>query len=79
MNLFEQLREAIAATLGVSESQITEHTSAGDIAAWDSLGQVNLMMTLEQTFDLMLDVEDFAALDSVPLMLEYLERQGVDA
>lgn len=78
MSTFEQLQQAIAATLKVSTSKITEKTRDEDIAAWDSLGHVNLMMTVEQTFDIMLDVEDFAALNSVPAILEYLKKNGID-
>jgi acyl carrier protein len=44
--------------------------------AWDSLAHVNLMMGLEQTFDLFLEVEDFTQLTSVPAILEYLKEQG---
>jgi len=78
MSTFERLQEAIAATLKVSPSKITEQTRDEDLAAWDSLGHVNLMMTLEQTFDVMLDVEDFAGLNSVPAILEYLKKHGID-
>jgi acyl carrier protein len=77
MSLFEQLQSAIAATLKVPAAKITENTQAEDIAAWDSLGHVNLMMTLEQTFDIFLDVEDFPKLNSVPAILEYLGKQGI--
>lgn len=79
MTLFEQVRDAIASTLDVPATTIHENTSANDIPAWDSLGQVNIMMTIEQTFDLMLDVEDIAELNSVPLIMEYLGQQGVDS
>jgi acyl carrier protein len=78
MSTFEQLQQAIAATLKVSTSKITEKTRDEDIAAWDSLGHDNLMMTVEQTFDIMLDVEDFAALNSVQAILEYLKKNGID-
>jgi acyl carrier protein len=77
MSPFEQLQQAIAATLKVSASRITEQTRDQDIAAWDSLGHVNLMMTLEQTFDVTLDVEDFPRLNSVPAILEYLKANGI--
>ena len=77
MTAFERLREAIAGTLDVPADQITETTSAEDLAAWDSLGHVNLMMSIEQTFDVALDVEDFPKLVSVPAILEYLAGQGV--
>ncbi len=78
MSIFEQLQEAIATTLKVPADSITETSRDEDIAAWDSLGHVNLMMTLEQTFDLFLDVEDFPKLNSVPAILEYLSKHGID-
>ncbi|MEO8248207.1 MAG: acyl carrier protein [Burkholderiales bacterium] len=77
MSLFTKVQEAIAATLNVPAAKISETTRDEDIAAWDSLGQVNLMMALEQTFDVYLDVEEFQKLNSVPAILEFLERQGI--
>jgi acyl carrier protein len=77
MNVFERLQDAVATTLRVSAKDITETTGDGDLAAWDSLGHVNVMMTLEQTFDIVLDVEDFPKLNSIPAILEYLKGQGI--
>lgn len=77
MSLFPKVQEAIAATLNVPADNITENTRDEDVAAWDSLGQVNLMMALEQTFDVFLDVEAFQNLTSVPAILDYLKQQGV--
>jgi len=77
MSTFERLREAIAATLRVPAATITETTRAADIAAWDSVGHVNVMMALEQTFDIVLEVEDFARLNSVEATLAYLKEQGI--
>jgi len=78
MSIFEKLRETIATTLKVSKDRITETTSNENLAAWDSLGQVNLMMALEQTFDIFLDVEDFQKLASVSAIMEYLKDQGIN-
>jgi acyl carrier protein len=78
VTVFERLQGAIAATLKVPSDSISTTTRAEDIPAWDSLGHINLMMTLEQTFDVSLDVEDFAKLNSVPAMIEYLKHQGID-
>ena len=77
MNLFERLQETLAATFKVPTARITATLSDEDLAAWDSLGQVNLMMALEQTFDLYIEVEDFDKLTSVPAIIDYLNRQGV--
>jgi len=77
MSTLERLREAIANTLKVPAAVITDSTVHTDIAAWDSIGHVNVMMAIEQTFDIMLDVEDFARLDSVPSIVAYLREQGI--
>lgn len=77
MSLYEQLRGVVAATLKVPPEKITETTKSEELAAWDSLGHVNLMMALEQTYGVYLDVEDFPKLTSVPAILRYLSDQGI--
>jgi acyl carrier protein len=77
MNVFERLQDAVATTLRVSTKDITDTTRDEDLAAWDSLGHVNVMMTVEQTFDIVLDVEDFPKLNSIPAIIEYLKGQGI--
>jgi len=76
MDLFEKIQYVIASTFKVAPDKITRETSDKDLVVWDSLAHVNLMMSLEQTFDLFLDVEDFTQLTSVPAILEYLRGQG---
>jgi acyl carrier protein len=76
MELFEKIQNLIASTLKVTPDKVTRETSDKDLVAWDSLAHVNLMMSLEQTFDLFLEVEDFAQLTSVPAIVEYLRGQG---
>jgi acyl carrier protein len=78
MAIFERLQDAIATTLRVPANKITETTKDEDIATWDSLGHVNVVMTLEQTFDVLFDVEDFPKLNSVPAIIEYLRAQGIE-
>ena len=78
MTTFNQIQETIAATLNISPSMIKEDTKDSDVTAWDSLGHVNIMMSLEQTFDVFLEVEDFAQLKSVPAIVDYLRNQGVE-
>jgi acyl carrier protein len=77
MALFEQLQAVIATTLKLPAAKITETSKNEDFSAWDSLGQVNLMIALEQTFGVYLDVEDFPKLTSVPAILQYLRQQGI--
>jgi len=76
MDLFDQVQHVIATTLKVTPDKISRETSDKDLASWDSIAHVNLMMGLEQTFDVLFEVEEFAQLTSVPAILEYLTGQG---
>lgn len=78
MSRFQQLRDIIAVTLGIGPDRITQTSAQDDFAAWDSLGQINLMVALEAAFGIELQVEDFAKLASVPAILDYLARQGIE-
>ena len=73
MELFQQVRKIISDTIGVPLLKITRETSNVDFGAWDSFAHVELMISLEQTFDISLEVEDLAKLTSVRAILEYLE------
>lgn len=75
--LDQRVLATVAATLKLPLSRVALDTRNEDLAAWDSLGQVNLMMALEQTFDIYIEVEDFDGLQSVAAILEYLTRKGV--
>ena len=59
MSLFDRVQQTLATTLKVPPSRISASTVDEDLPSWDSLGQVNIVMALEQTFDLMIEVEDF--------------------
>ena len=77
MSLLQRLKDTIATTLRVSADSISEATVNEDLPAWDSLGHVNLMMALEQTFDIYIEVEDFEKLISVRVIVVYLSSRGV--
>lgn len=52
MNTADKIKEAIIDKLGVEESQITPEASFIDDLGADSLDTVELIMTLEEEFDL---------------------------
>ena len=77
MSVFEKLQEIMATALELPASAIRENSTMDEIEEWDSLGHVHIMVALEQAFDLYMDVDDFAELDSVPAILKYLESENV--
>jgi acyl carrier protein len=77
MSTFERLQKTIATALKVAPAKVAAHTRDQDLPSWDSLGQVNLIMALEQEFGVYIEVEEFGNLNSVPAILAYLGRQGI--
>ena len=78
MALFERVKEVIVRELAVPESQVTEDaTFDGDLKA-DSLDVVELVMALEDEFDLEIPEEDAEQITTVGAAVRYLEEQGVN-
>ena len=76
MALFEQVKEVIVRELAVAESQVTEEASFdGDLKA-DSLDVVELVMALEDEFELEIPEEDAEKIRTVGDAVRYLEEHG---
>ncbi len=75
MNTLDQVIQIVADCLNLSPSIIDKESSANNIDIWDSMAQVNLMIALEQSFDIELEVEDFMKLNSVQAITDYLDAK----
>jgi acyl carrier protein len=77
MALFEKVRDVIVRELSVPESKVTENASFdGDLSA-DSLDVVELVMALEDEFDVEIPEEDAEKIRTVGDAVRYLETKGV--
>ena len=47
----ERVREVMAAILGLEEDEIEDDTSLNTVESWDSLKHMNLILALEEEFD----------------------------
>lgn len=74
MNHFSRVQEQIALMFGVPPEQITRDTSQGDIPEWDSVGHLNLMLAIEDTFNITLEIDHITHLTSVAAILDHLEK-----
>ena len=72
----EQVRQIIADTLFMSLEEIDDDASQDSVRNWDSLQQLNLVLALEQTFNVRFKPEEFAAMTSVKKVLEQLGLKG---
>ncbi|MCD8189632.1 MAG: acyl carrier protein [Clostridiales bacterium] len=75
--MFKKLQILIADTLNVSERSITRDTSIVDDLGADSLALVELLMALEEEFDVAIPDEDALRLETADDILRYLEAEGV--
>jgi acyl carrier protein len=64
----------IAKVLEVDLSQINLQTKSGDLAAWDSLGTMNILLELESVYGLQLDPGKAQKLESVEGILSLLRE-----
>ena len=75
MALFEQVKEVIVRELAVPESSVTESaTFEGDLKA-DSLDVVELVMALEDEFDIDIPEEDAQKITTVGDAVRYIQEQ----
>ena len=77
--MLEEMREKIAEQLNCEESSITESTSFKDDLGADSLDLFELVMALEEKYEVEIPSEVLAELTTVGAVMEYLKNKGVEA
>ena len=63
--VLERVKMAFNSAFELDPENITISTIPDDIAAWDSMGHVNLASCLEQEFNVNLDVDELMAMENV--------------
>ena len=76
--MLEEMKEMIAEQLNCEESSITETTSFKDDLGADSLDLFELVMALEEKYEVEIPSEELAELTTGAVM-EYLKNKGVEA
>ncbi len=73
MKHFERIRETMVLILGISPNQITPQTSREDLAEWDSMGNLNLMLALEEQFGVSFTVDEMSGMRNIDSLNRLLE------
>ena len=76
--MLEKMKEIIAEQLGVSESEVELETSFKDDLDADSLDVFELVMALEEEYDVDIPSEDLTNLNTVGDVINYLKNKGVE-
>ena len=69
---------AFTTTFEIDKAELTESLEYQSIAAWDSVGHMALMAELEDTFDIMLEMDDIIEFGSYMTGKETLKKYGVE-
>ncbi len=77
MNKLEEYKEIFKANLQIGDEQL-EGLTYQSIAAWDSVGHMGLIASIEDTFDVMLDTDDIIEFSSFSKGIEILKKYDVN-
>jgi acyl carrier protein len=72
-----RLKSVMAAVLEVPEEMINEDSSPDDIESWDSLKHMNLILALEDEFNVEFSEDETVELLSYKLITLVLQEHGV--
>ena len=78
MTTLEQLVKIFADTFQVGTEQITDGFSSETVDSWDSITQLSLVTTVEDTFDIMLDTDDILDFKSFIKAKEIIAKYGIN-
>ena len=73
----ERIRQTLSAVLGLPAEQINDDTSPDNVATWDSVTHLNLVLALEEAFGTSFTPEETLEMTSAKLIRMLLEEKGV--
>lgn len=77
--MLEKMKSIVAAQLNVDEAEVELATSFKDDLGADSLDLFELVMALEDEFNVEIPSEDLASINTVEDVVNYLKEKGVEA
>ena len=74
----EKLKKVLADVFNLKENDINKDLTKDDVSSWDSLTQMDLVTTLENEFNIQLEMLEIVSLVSVRKIIEVLESKGIN-
>ena len=74
--ILAKVQQVLADALNVDPTEVTSELAFGDLVQWDSMGHMDVMMSLEQEFGIQVDADTITELVSVPVICQYIQQQG---
>lgn len=73
-----RLAELLAEVFGLRVPEIQPDLKRCEVGTWDSLKQMDLVMSLEREYGIALDIPDILRMTSVAEIMDVLNEKGVD-
>lgn len=77
MNNKEKYIKAFVSSLGIEETAVTEDLTYQSFPEWDSVGHMELISELEDTFDISMETDDIIELSSFNEGIRILGKYGI--
>ena len=74
----DPLFQIAEATFGIPARALSDESSPVSVAAWDSLGHLNLILALEAAFNVSFSPEDVINMRTLGAIRDAMRAQGVD-
>lgn len=75
MDIISKLQDIFRDIFDEAELVLTRETTADDIEDWDSLAQINIIVSCESEFGVKFDLNDIAGIKSVGDIADMIERK----
>ena len=74
----DKVEEVFREVFEDSEMTLTPETTAKDVPEWDSFNHINLIVGLEDAFDISFSTEEMASMANVGDLVTLLQGKGMD-
>lgn len=75
MEVKEKVIEIVAGVLEVQPSEITLESTVGDFPTWDSLGQLNILQSVQDEFEVEFEPEEMMDIEDVNDIIKAVESK----
>lgn len=75
MEVKEKVFEIIAGVLEIQPSEITLESTVGDFPTWDSLGQLNILQSVQDEFEVEFEPEEMMDIEDVNDIIKAVESK----
>lgn len=74
----EKLKENFSRSLGIEISRVKDELEYNSIDEWDSVAHMQLIASLEEAFDIMLDTDEILDMSSVAKARKIIAGHGIE-